>query len=151
MSAITQAADMAGHNQVHEVRFRGGLIGLFAGESQQKALTKSVADINLQGRVVAGLVNDRWSFWRRLGWAFIFVFTLGIYTRQPNVLLVSAPASAATPATAPPAAISAPTPTALPPVVDEDAAALPVPSKATPRKRATKAPTKKATPRRSRT
>lgn len=146
MSTIAQAAGMAGHNQVHEVRFRGGLIGLFAGENQQKALTKLVADVNNQGRVVAGMVNDRWSFWRRLGWAFILVITLGLYTREPNVLLVSAPGAwPPMPAPAPSIALPAHAPDvpALP-AQNTAVAARPLPSKATPRKRATRAPVKKS-------
>jgi hypothetical protein len=76
-------------NELYTVAYRGGWIGLFAGESQERALQRALPEINASGRCVVAAVEDRWSFWKRLGVALLFVITLGIVGRVPNVLLIT--------------------------------------------------------------
>jgi hypothetical protein len=104
------------YNYVHEARYRGGWIGLFSGENQTKAIGRIVHDLNARGYRVAAMVQDRWSFWRRLIWAFVALITLFFVVRSPNVLIVSEPipfaqnqpgqVAEATPALAPPTDIA---------------------------------------------
>jgi hypothetical protein len=79
------------HNTVVEVRWKGGWPGLFTGENQEKALLRTITQVNASGREVAAIVVDRWSFFRRLGWAFVAGLTLGFVVRHQNLLLVTAP------------------------------------------------------------
>jgi hypothetical protein len=85
------AMSITGYNQVHEVRFRGGWPGLFAGENQTKAVTRAIADLNAQGRCVVATALDRWSFWKRLGVLLLAGLTLGFVVRVQNVIVVSGP------------------------------------------------------------
>jgi hypothetical protein len=71
------------------------LIGLFSGESQTKALNRTLDQLNAQGFAVASMVVDRWSFWRRLGWLLILILTLGFVGKVPNVLIATEPIRAA--------------------------------------------------------
>ncbi|MDX6284708.1 MAG: hypothetical protein QOG53_193 [Frankiales bacterium] len=81
----------ARYNQVFEAKFRGGLIGFFAGENQTKSVNRQVELLNAQGLSVAAMVLDRWNFWRRFVAALIFICTLGWVGRVPNVLIVTEP------------------------------------------------------------
>ncbi len=76
-------------NELYTVSYRGGWIGLFAGESQIKALHRALPEINIAGRRVVAAVEDRWSFWKRLGVTLLFLVTLGFVGRVPNVLLIT--------------------------------------------------------------
>ncbi len=78
-------------NELYAVSYRGGWIGLFAGESQVKALHRALPEINVAGRRVVAAVEDRWSFWKRFGVALLFLVTLGFVGRVPNVLLITEP------------------------------------------------------------
>jgi hypothetical protein len=86
------ATPLAGYNRLHSVGFRGGWIGLFAGENQTKALERAIPEINASGRRVVAAVTDRWSFWKRLGAVLLFLVTLGFVGRVPNTVLISEPA-----------------------------------------------------------
>jgi hypothetical protein len=86
----TLAGD-AEYNQLHTIRYRGGWIGLFAGENQTKALQRAIPQLNASARRVVAVVPDRWSFWKRLGVILLLIVTLGIVGRVPNVLLISEP------------------------------------------------------------
>ena len=79
------------YNQIHQVTFRAGWIGFFAGESQTKALDRVLDQVNARGLRVAAMTVDRWSFWKRLLWAFVLVITLGFVGRVPNILVVTEP------------------------------------------------------------
>ncbi len=76
-------------NELYTVNYRGGWIGLLAGESQIKAVERALSEINATGRYVVAAVEDRWSFWKRLGVALLFIITLGIVGKVPNVLLIT--------------------------------------------------------------
>ena len=80
--------DYAGYNTLFEVRWKGGWPGIFSGESQKKALVRALADLNGQGLRVAAAVNDRWSFFKRLGMALLAIVTLGFVVHHPNTILV---------------------------------------------------------------
>jgi hypothetical protein len=62
---------------------------LFAGESQIKALQRALPEINASGRFDVAAVDDRWSFWKRFGVALLFMVTLGIIGKVPNVLFIT--------------------------------------------------------------
>ena len=79
--------DYAGYNTLFEVRWKGGWPGIFSGESQKKALVRALADLNGQGLRVAAAVNDRWSFFKRLGMALLAIVTLGFVVHHPNTIL----------------------------------------------------------------
>jgi hypothetical protein len=64
---------------------------LFSGESQTKALQRCLGEINARGRVVVAATTDQWSFFARLGWAFVAAVTLLFVVRAPNLLLITAP------------------------------------------------------------
>jgi hypothetical protein len=78
-------------NELRAVTYRGGWIGLFAGESQLKALQRALPQINAAGYRVVAAVEDRWSFWKRLGVVLLLIVTLGFVGKVPNVLLVTEP------------------------------------------------------------
>jgi hypothetical protein len=80
--------DNTGYNTLFEVRWKGGWPGIFSGESQEKALVRALADLNGQGLRVAAAVNDRWSFFKRLGMALLAIVTLGFVVHHPNTILV---------------------------------------------------------------
>jgi hypothetical protein len=80
--------DNTGYNTLFEVRWKGGWPGIFSGESQEKALVRALADLNGQGLRVAAAVNDRWSFFKRLGMAVLAIVTLGFVVHHPNTILV---------------------------------------------------------------
>jgi hypothetical protein len=90
-SRPVSAAERSGYNQVSEVRYRRGWVGLFAGENQTKALRRAIGELNDSGRVVVATVPDQWSFLTRLGWALVAALTLYFVVRAPNVLLITAP------------------------------------------------------------
>jgi hypothetical protein len=79
------------YNQIHQVSFRAGWIGFFAGESQTKALDRVLDQINARGLRVAAMTVDRWSIWKRILWALVLICTLGFVGRVPNILVVSEP------------------------------------------------------------
>jgi len=79
------------YNAVVEVRWKGGWLGLFARESQAKALGRTLAQLNANGLCAAAAATDRWSFFRRLGWAIVAGITLGFVVRHQNLILVTAP------------------------------------------------------------
>jgi hypothetical protein len=78
-------------SELYAVSYRGGWIGLFAGESQIKALQRALPEINISGRRVVAAVEDRWSIWKRIGVVLLFLVTLGFVGRVPNVLLITEP------------------------------------------------------------
>jgi hypothetical protein len=75
-------------NTTRRVSFRGGWIGLFSGESQGKALERELTRLNADGYKVAFVVDDRWSIFARAFWLLVFIFTLGIVGKSPNLLIV---------------------------------------------------------------
>jgi hypothetical protein len=79
------------YNQLHTIKYRGGWIGLFAGENQTKALQRAIPQLNASGLRVAAAVEDRWSVWKRIGVILLLIVTLGIVGRVPNVLLITEP------------------------------------------------------------
>jgi hypothetical protein len=84
----TDYTDHTGYNTVYEVRWKGGWPGLFTGESQEKALVRALATLNIGGWRVAAAVTDRWSFFKRLGKALLAIVTLGFVVHHPNTILV---------------------------------------------------------------
>lgn len=78
-------------NYTMSVTYKGGWPGLFGGENQTKALDRVLRELNSRGHRVAAAVTDRWSFWKRLGMAFLAVISLGFYVRVPNVILITEP------------------------------------------------------------
>jgi len=82
----------AAYNVTKRVNFRGGWIGLFSGESQGKALTRALTEMNADGYRVAFVVNDRWSFVRYLLEVVVIIITLGFVARSPNLLIIGEPA-----------------------------------------------------------
>ncbi len=76
------------YNTVFEVRWKGGWPGIFTGESQAKALTRSLTHLNGQGWRVSAAVTDRWSFFKRLGMALLAIVTLGFVVHHQNIILV---------------------------------------------------------------
>jgi hypothetical protein len=76
-------------NELFTVSYCGGWIGLFAGESQEKALQRAVPEINSSGRRVVAAVQDRWSVWKRLDIALLLLVTLGFVGKVPNVFLIT--------------------------------------------------------------
>jgi hypothetical protein len=79
------------YNQLHHVKYRGGWIGLFAGENQTKALQRAFPQLNASGLRVAAVVQDRWNIWKRIGAFLLLIVTLGFVGRVPNVLLITEP------------------------------------------------------------
>ncbi|MGB7050665.1 MAG: hypothetical protein WBG41_03765 [Acidimicrobiales bacterium] len=79
------------YNELHMVHYKGGWIGLFGGESQEKALRRAIPLINASGQRVVAAVEDRWSFWKRIGVVLLLLITLGFVGRTPNVLLITEP------------------------------------------------------------
>lgn len=78
-------------NQLHVATYRGGWIGLFAGENQTKALQRCISEINANGRRVTAAAGDRWSVWKRIGMILLLIITLGFVGKVPNVLVISEP------------------------------------------------------------
>ena len=79
------------YNQLHTVKYRGGWIGLFAGENQTKALQRVIPQLNAAGLRIAATVTDRWSIWKWIGVALLLIVTLGFVGRVPNVVLITEP------------------------------------------------------------
>lgn len=88
---MSSASGTAGFNETVTTRYRAGWIGLFSGENQSRALQRTLAELNAQGRKCAGLVTDQWNFFVRLWWLLVAVVTLGFYVRVPNVVVVTEP------------------------------------------------------------
>lgn len=84
-----------GFNTTRRVSYRGGLIGLFSGESQGKALERELVQLNADGYRVVFIINDRWNFFARLFWALIFILTVFLYSKQPNLLIIGERSDAA--------------------------------------------------------
>ena len=78
-------------NYTAMVSYKGGWIGLFGGENQTKAIDRVLRELNSRGHKVAASVEDRWSFWKRLGMSFVAVVSLGFYVRVPNVIFITEP------------------------------------------------------------
>ena len=79
------------YNQIHVVTYRGGWIGLFAGENQTKALQRALPQLNGAGLRVTAVVQDRWNIWKRLGMILLLIVTIGFVGRVPNILLITEP------------------------------------------------------------
>ena len=84
----TVPAPQAGYNSVFEVHWKGGWPGIFTGESQAKALTRTLVRLNGEGWRVSAAVTDRWSFFKRLGKALLAIVTLGFVVHHQNIILV---------------------------------------------------------------
>jgi hypothetical protein len=80
--------DPQNYNGIYQVRWKGGWPGFFSGENQSKAMTRALTEINGQGWRIAAAVTDRWSFFKKLGWAIVAIITLGFVVRHENVILV---------------------------------------------------------------
>ncbi len=76
-------------NELHPVTYRGGWIGMFAGENQMRAVQRAIVEINDSGFRVVAAVEDRWSFGKRLGVALLWIVTLGFVGKVQNVLLIT--------------------------------------------------------------
>ena len=91
-SSITDGVDVTtppvGYNTVFEVHWKGGWPGIFTGESQAKALTRCLAQLNNEGWRVSAAVTDRWPFFKRLGTALVAIVTLGFVVDHQNIVLV---------------------------------------------------------------
>ena len=79
------------YNQLHRVSYRGGIIGLLAGENQIKALQRAIPQLNASGLRVVAAVVDRWSIWKRLGYTLLLIVTLFLVGRVPNIILITEP------------------------------------------------------------
>jgi len=79
------------YNELHTVHYKGGWIGMFGGENQEKALRRAIPLINASGQRVVAAVEDRWSFWKKLGAFLLVIITIGFVGRKPNVLLITEP------------------------------------------------------------
>ncbi len=79
------------YNEIHTVSYRGGWIGLFAGENQRKALERAIPELNGSGRRIVAAVPDRWNIWRVVGNLLLLIVTLGFVGRVPNVILITEP------------------------------------------------------------
>ena len=79
------------YNELHPVTYRGGWIGLFAGENQLKALERAIPRLNAANLRVVAAVEDRWSVWKRIGVLLLLLVTLGFVGKVPNVLLITEP------------------------------------------------------------
>ena len=76
-------------NITRRVTWRGGLIGLLAGESQGKALEREIEDLNTSGFRVVFIVSDRWNPFLRLFWLIIGVVTFGLFYADQNLLIIA--------------------------------------------------------------
>jgi hypothetical protein len=76
-------------NELHAVAYRGGWIGMLAGENQVRALQRAIVEINASGFRVVAAVDDRWSVWQRIWAVMLFIVTLGFVGRVQNVLLIT--------------------------------------------------------------
>ena len=70
-------------------QYRSGWIGLLAGESLTKSLTRAIEEINGEEQRVVFMVKNRWSIWRWLGTILLAILTLGFYGRSPGYLIIT--------------------------------------------------------------
>ena len=89
--AVSRTSATQELNALYTVTYRGGWIGLFAGENQIKALQRSLSEINSLELCVVAAVEDRWSVWKRIGVVLLLIVTLGFVGKVPNVLLITEP------------------------------------------------------------
>ena len=76
-------------NELYVVAYRGGWIGMLAGENQVSALRKATVEINGSGFRVVAAVEDRWNIWKHLGVALLYVVTLGFVGKVQRVILIT--------------------------------------------------------------
>lgn len=73
----TQVPAVPSCNQPHSVKYKHGWPGLFTGENQSKAMQRALSDLNSRGLKVTAATSDQWSFWKRLGFAYLQSSHLG--------------------------------------------------------------------------
>jgi hypothetical protein len=76
-------------NELYVVAYRGGWIGMLAGENQMSALRRAMVEINGSGFRVVAAVEEGWSIWKHLGVALLYLVTLGFVGRVRNVTLIT--------------------------------------------------------------
>lgn len=75
-------------NITQRVSMRGGLIGLFSGESQGAALDRVLPEFNAHGYRVSFVVADEWSFVKTVLVTLVSAATLFIWGARPNVVII---------------------------------------------------------------
>jgi len=85
------APRLAFRNGVTKVAYKRGWPGLFSGENQMKALERCISQLNGNGLRVAAVAVDRWSFWAKVGWAFVAIITLGFVVKAENLIIITEP------------------------------------------------------------
>ena len=83
MTAPTKAL-----NITRRVSLRGGLIGIFSGESQGKAIDRVLPEFNAQGYKVTFVVKDEWSFVTSFFLNVLSALTLFIWGARPSLLII---------------------------------------------------------------
>ena len=79
---------MAAINRTWRVKFRGGWLGLFTGESQGKAMERVLPEMNQQGYRVVFIVSDKFSLVKKFLVLLLAVVTLGFVVLVENLLIV---------------------------------------------------------------
>ena len=67
---------------------RTGWAAMFSGESQGKAIERTLEETNKRGYRVVFIIPDKWSFGRHIGNFLRLLFTLGFSGRSPSILIV---------------------------------------------------------------
>ena len=75
-------------NITRRVSLKGGLIGLFSGESQGKAMERVVQQLNADGYRVTFVIRDQWNFFKRVQAFLLMLVTLGLMGLTQNVLVI---------------------------------------------------------------
>ena len=75
-------------NIVRRASFRGGLIGLFTGNSKRRTLERGIQQLNFDGYQVVLLEEDNWGLLGRLLSIILLIITLGLFTVEPGYLII---------------------------------------------------------------
>jgi hypothetical protein len=76
-------------NELCSVSYRGGWIGMLAGENQVQAIQWAIVEINAAGFRVVAAVDDRRNLWKRLGAGLLLILSLGFVGKAQKVLLIT--------------------------------------------------------------
>ena len=75
-------------NIVRRVSFRGGLIGLFTGNSKRQTLERGIQQLNSDGYHVVLVEDDDWGLLGKLLSIILLIITLGLFTIEAGFLII---------------------------------------------------------------
>ena len=75
-------------NIVRRASFRGGLIGLFTGNTKMATLERGIQQLNSDGYQVVLVEEDNWGILGKVLSIILLIITLGLFTIEAGFLII---------------------------------------------------------------